>query len=153
MFVVRKINYRPWPVKVVFQEADAAGVIQSLEQTFIGHFRPFSEAEFEAVSAQVRGDDKPGDLPLAELLRRNASLFGSLMSGWSGVADASGVPLPYSTEALCELVTGPDGLAISAGINTALSEIRFGAAAAKNLPTSGGDGPAPAPAGVAQSGQ
>lgn len=151
MFVVRKINYRPWPVKVVFQEADAAGVIQSLEQTFIGHFRPFSEAEFEAVSAQVRGDDKPGDLPLAELLRRNADLFGSLLSGWSGVADVNGVPLPYSTEALRELVTGPDGLVVSAAINVALGEIRFGAAAAKNSTTSGGDGRMPAPAEAAPS--
>lgn len=47
-------------------------------------------------------------------------------------------------EALTGWVCGPDGLALSAGLNAALSEIRFGVAPAKNLPTSPALGPAPA---------
>lgn len=156
MFVPRKLRHRPWPITVTLQELGADGEIVEVQHTFIGHFRAFSEAEYKALIDELNGvtpvadgaaaepaepAKTPADMPLAEILKRNARLFGDLLVGWGEVEGEDGLPIPFDSEALAAMVTGPDGLAISAGINTALMEIRFGKAAVKNSQTSAKPGP------------
>lgn len=151
MFIVRKLNHRPWPVVVKLQSANEAGEIVIDEQRFIAHFAAFSEADYKQLIDELNGPDSTpaADLPVAELLERNAKLFSRLIVGWSNeVRDEAGQPLPYSFEQLRALVTGPDGMAISAAINVALAEIRFGSASAKNSPTSAAPGQPPAASGA-----
>lgn len=156
MFVPRKLRHRPWPISVTLQELGADNQVVEKTSTFIGHFKPFSEGEYKALVDEINGVSPPpeeaeaapaepvkppADLALAEVLERNAKLFGSLLGGWEQVNDEDGNAMLFSTEALAAMVTGPDGLAISAGINTALMEIRFGKAAVKNSQTSAKPGP------------
>lgn len=163
-FTLRKLKHRPWPVTVKLLEADEAGEVKENEFTFVLHFKPFTEAEFkvafEAAHAEqappdaekvlvaepvpVADSEKPVDRPVALVLEKNSKLFARLVDGWGKVLTEDGPPAPYSPEALHALVTGPDGLAISAGILRALTELRFGVAPAKNLPTSAAPGPSPA---------
>lgn len=78
------------------------------------------------------------------VLRRNAAIFSRVLTGWGAeVRDENGASIPYSAEALSALVTGPDGRAVSVGINEALGQIRFGVAPQKNDATSPVPGPAP----------
>lgn len=144
MFKIRKLNHRPWPVTVTALECDeATGEVLAIEQKFIAHFKPFSESEFmkirDAAQASVplpEGVDVDSP-PMEITLARNAALFARIICGWGPeVTDESGQPVPYSTEALSELVTGPDGIAFSAGLSQALMEVRFGIAPAKNSKTS-----------------
>lgn len=177
-FIVRKTKHRAWPVTVTLLVGDDAGQVQAVKNTFVAHFRPFSEAEFDALVTRIAADDPPCLEPLPEvdevlapdlapfevafergelaltaedaderpllsvILRRNAELFGSLIVGWGAeVRDEQGVSIPFSRATLAEMVTGADGVAISAGINTALGELRFGVAPAKNAETSPAPGP------------
>lgn len=140
-FKVRKLNHRPWPVTVKLQEGDAAGNVVETAQTFVVHVRPFTEAEhadmmvaLDAAWPLPEGRDR---LDLKSILVRNADYFARLVVGWGPeVTDEAGLPLPYSSEALTALVTGPDGLALSAALNQAVNELRFGIAPAKNSATS-----------------
>lgn len=141
-FKIRKTAYRAWPVSVTLQEGDAAGNVTNVTQTFVAHFKPFSERDFaEALTDVETFHPAPAVVPPASepvlsfelILVRNADLFGRFVTGWgSEVTDESGNPIPYSTEALSDLVTGPDGLAVSAGFAAAFNELRFGRAAEKN---------------------
>ena len=148
-FTIRKTKHRAWPVSIALLEADAAGNVQEHISTFVAHFRPFTEDEFETIRKGVVAahpvldeQEKPvvetdERVPLPVTLRRNADLFAALMVGWgSEVTDEMRQPIPFSAAALAALVTGPDGLAVSVGINTALGQLRFGIAPAKNEPTS-----------------
>lgn len=163
-FTLRQLKYRPWPVTVKLLEADAAGEVSAHEFTFVLHFKPFTEAEFKA-ALEAAGDEKPlasdaepvpvadsekpAERPISLLLEKNSQLFARLVDGWGKVLGEDGQPAPYSPEALHALVTGPDGLAVSAGIHRALNELRFGIAPAKNSPTSAAPGPNPAAVEVA----
>lgn len=147
-FKVRKTPYRAWPVTVRLLEGDAAGNVATLEQTFVAHFKPFSEAEYAEIVAAVEQlhpaaarEEKDGKAPNhAAALARNANFFGRVLVGWgSEVQDADGNPLPFSQGALADLVTGPDGLAISGALVQAIGELRYGVAPEKNLK------PSPAP--------
>ena len=154
-FTVRKIAYRPWPITVTLMEADAAGVVHEVENTFIGHFGAFSEDEFEKImkasESAVPAPTVPGveamdvkdvPLPISVVLRRNAAIFSHVLVGWGQeVRDEHGASIPYSEETLFDLVTGPDGRAVSIGINAALAQIRFGVAPQKNVETSPAPGP------------
>ena len=154
-FTVRKITHRPWPVTVTLMEADAAGVVHEVENTFVGHFRAFTEEDFEAVMKESAvavpallatgaetSSSQEERLPLPVVLQRNAFIFSRLMVGWgTEVRDEHGASIPYSAEALSALVTGPDGRAVSIALNTALSQIRFGVAPEKNVETSPAPGP------------
>jgi len=162
-FVVRKSKSRPWPVTVTLQVGDDEGNVQVVEQKFVGYFRPFSEAEFRTILDEETARDgltvveeriaPAGDssalpaMPLppvptpAEGLETNARIFARLLDGWGKVLDESKVPIPYSKAALTALVTGEDGMAFSAGINHALTQMRFGVAPAKNAVTSLAPGP------------
>lgn len=46
---VRKSANRAWPVRVALQECDAAGVVNEVEQTFVAHFKPITEADRQAL--------------------------------------------------------------------------------------------------------
>lgn len=153
-FIVRKLKFRPWPVTVAQQDCAADGTVTQTESTFVGHFAPFTEEQFQAladagdaaypVPPKVDGEPKKSR-DMKDMLARNALIYAGLLVGWGAeVRDEGDQPLPFSAEALTALIVGPDGLAISTGLNKALDEIRFGMAPAKNLPTSPAPGPAPA---------
>lgn len=146
---IRKINHRPWPVTVRIPVCDeATGQVNELEQTFIAHWKAFSESTLKAIFEEADRRFPPpaggGTPPLDVALEKNAHVFAQLLTGWSAVRDEAGNDIPYTEEALAGWVCGPDGLALSAGLNASLSEIRFGVAPAKNSPTSPAPGPAPA---------
>lgn len=153
----RKAGYRAWPVTVTLHLCDeASGAVVEEKACFVAHFTHFSEAGYVAALERAKAavpapEGADGErLPIYLALARNAHLFAALMCGWGGeVVDDDGNPLPYSAEALAALVTGADGLAVSAGISNAIAQIRFGQAPEKNLnpsPSPGqgcGEGAAP----------
>lgn len=135
-YIVRRAEFRPWPVTVRLNVCGADGVVTPVEQTFVGRFKPFTEAEHEAICAEVdQAFPKPEDGAPSQraILERNAAYFARVMVGWEGVEDESGAPLPWSPEALAGMVAGPDGHAISEGLFVAVAEIRAGVAPLKNL--------------------
>lgn len=146
MFKIRRPQTRAWPVTVLLLSCCAAsGAIVETAQTFIAQFKSFSEKEFAAAveAANVAhplaaGETSPS---MALMLQRNAHLFAALIVGWDGVNAEHGAPMAFSVAALTELVTGPDGVTLSRGINDALNQLRFGNAPEKNSSTS------PAPGG------
>lgn len=144
-YVVRKTAYRAWPVRFTLLVCDNDGNVTEVESGFVLHFRPFTEAEYEDIVARARGDDtrSPEDIPLSEILERNARIFGELTVGWSKLAGDDGGAQAYSREMLTALVTGHDGRAISIGIHQAIAEIRFGVAPVKNSNASPAPGPTP----------
>lgn len=147
MFYVKKIDYRPWPVTVVQRVCDTVGNVVESENTFVAHFKPFSEAEFVAIVDQVDADlnIELADRTLSDNLERNARLFPELIVGWGDeVRGEFGNPLPFTRDLLAEMVTGSDGLSISIAINKAIEEIRFGIGPRKNLTTSPQPGQTPA---------
>lgn len=144
---IRKITHRPWPVTVRIPVCDeTTGQVAELEQTFIAHWQAFSESTLKAVFEEADRHFPPpaagSVLPLDVALKKNAWVFAQLLTGWSAVRDESENDIPYTEEALTDWVCGADGLALSAGLNASLSEIRFGVAPAKNSPTSPAPGPA-----------
>ncbi len=150
-FTVRKTTFRRWPVSITVLESDAAGNVQQVVSTFVGHFRPFTEGDFDAAYKAAiaqfprpEGAETDENTPIKVVLQRNAAIFGALMVGWGDeVRDEQGQSIAFSTEALAALVTGPDGLAVSKGINAAISQFRFGYAPEKNALTSPTPGPMP----------
>ncbi len=153
MFKIRKINHRPWPVTIALKTCDDDGEFSESQQVFIAHFRAFREADLiehvKAAEAAHPTPDGGDELPVALLLRRNAHLFCALIEGWRDIGDDEGAAIPYTPDALTALVTGPDGLAVSTGLNQAVAEIRFGIAPKKIAPTSPAPGPTPTGAAVA----
>lgn len=159
-FTVRKTTHRPWPVSITLLESDAAGNVQEVVNTFVGHFSPFTEDEFDAAykaakalypvpdnaddAGESRTEKTDESTPIKIVLQRNAAIFAEVMVGWGPeVRDEQGQSIPFSTAALTALVTGPDGLAVSKGINAAINQFRFGYAPAKNALTSPVPGPTP----------
>lgn len=149
MLKVRKLDYRPWPVTVTLQECiEATGEVKEVSNTFIAHFKPFTEQDLKAAREEaVAAHPAPAgveedQLPLALMLQRNATFFALLVRGWGKeVVDEAGQPIPYSAEMLASLVTGPDGIPISAGLNAAIFQIQYGLAPQKNSGTSPSPGP------------
>lgn len=140
-FQVRKASHRAWPVTVKLQDCHPNGDVYEVEQSFVGHFRAFTEAEYKAIVAEVEAiyPPQPEGTPIdfSQTLTRNAEFFARLIVGWGPeVADENGQTLLFSTDALKAMITGPDGMAISAGLAVAVGQLRFGAAPAKNSPTS-----------------
>lgn len=150
MFKVRRLAYRPWPVTIsLLQCNEANGTVSAVENTAVFHFSPFTEEEFQANRKEVLekfelsdNDGSTDNLPMEEVLRFNAELFGRIIVGWGQeVQDENGAPVPFSKEILAGMITGLDGSPISAGINKAITEIRFGVAPVKNSKTSPEPGP------------
>lgn len=154
-FTLRKLKYRPWPVTVTLVESDEAGVVSENKLVFVVHFNPLSEADIKAAFDEEVGEEKlaaggddakPVERSVALILEKNSRLFARFICGWSKVQDEEGVAVPFSPAALHALIVGPDGLAVSAGLQTALNELRFGLGAAKNSQNSVEPGQAPVPA-------
>lgn len=150
-FIARKTKYRAWPVTVITQVLnEATGEVTEVSSKFIGYFKPFTESQFgDIVDALDQEFPPPADLDgkrdmdVPRMLERNAKLFGQLLDGWNGVRDEDGEALTFSKETLADLVIGPDGLVISAALNKAIYELRWGIAPAKNSEPSPGPGLAP----------
>lgn len=144
-FRVRKIEHRPWPVAVKMLSGTPDGEVVETVATFVAHWRPFTEKEFADLLTEAEVTyPVSGDAPLTygTLLLRNAHLFSGLMVGWGPeVVDEAGQPIPFSREALVSMVTGPDGLALSAGIHASLYQLRHGFAPEKNSNASPVPGP------------
>ena len=148
MFKIRKIFNRPWPVTVTQNTCDLAGEITETQSTFVAIFKSFTEESLAALQKDAEGlfpaTAKDGSPSINESMQRNAHVFAQVLEGWGPeVVDEEGVSVPFSTEALNSLVKGPDGVLISTGLFTALGQIRFGAAPAKNAKTSPPLGPTP----------
>lgn len=144
-FKVRKAAFRAWPVTVKLAESDAQGNIVETEQKFVAHWQPISEKQRQQLVADLDALFPPpsdaGVQDLAKVLERNAAYFRERLCGWGPeVQDEAGNPLPFSAEALTGLVTGEDGLAISAALNLADIDLRYGLGARKNSPTSAAPG-------------
>lgn len=149
-FKVRKLDYRPWPVTVTQRDCQSDGSVAESQVVFIGHFKYFTEDDVMAARAEVFGTGTEEELAaaaasrlLADEARLQAKFHASLMCGWAEITDEAGQPLPWSEDKLIELATGPDGMAIRAGLSQALLEIRFGIAPQKNGSTSPAPGPLP----------
>lgn len=140
-FKVRKLNHCPWPVTVKLLESDAKGCVVGVEQTFVAHWKTTSEAERKAIAEAL---DEAYPIPAgrtaldnATALQRNAAYFCKLIVGWGDeVKDEAGLSIPFSTDVLAAMITGPDGMAISLGLINADSQIRYGVAPEKNSKTS-----------------
>lgn len=151
MLKIRKLNYRPWPVTVTLVECDeTTGEVTEVKHTFVGHFRPFDEAELLAHRRECFGDEdgdenkkRLGGLSVVEYNALEAQFFARLMCGWGGVADEDEASLPYSEQALAALVCGRDGAAVRRALNVAVNELRFGLAPRKNAVPSPAPGPQP----------
>lgn len=143
-YIVRKSQFRPWPVTVRLNVADDQGVVTPVEYVFIGHFKPFTEAEHanlvEEIDDMFEKPEGKDVLPRATVLKRNAAYFGRLLGGWGGVVDEAGAEIAYSLAALTDMVTGPDGWQISEGVFEAIAQIRNGSAPEKNSLTSAAPG-------------
>lgn len=154
--IVRKTTSRAWPATVAMLVCDeATGEVTETKQTFIAHWKAFTEDDIAAARALARTQhpapaafaaveeaDDWAKLPVALLLKRNAAVFRQLLCGWgSELRDESNTPIPFGAEALTALVTGPDGLAVSRGLSDALGQLRFGTAPEKNSAPSPSLGP------------
>lgn len=153
-FVARKTAHRSWPVTFILKEYDAESKeVRDQSVTVIFLWKLFNERMFDQLMGDVNkrfplpvqqpeGEAQkaqPKEPTIAEALDRNAALFEQLIGGWLDVIDDDGNALPFSAEELKALITGPDGLAITAGLSEALGQIRFGNAPRKNSE------PSPAP--------
>lgn len=112
------------------------------EWRFTGIFKVLPEEDFEAWDdlpegadrrlSEVPADNAQSDVPkgtdrkLSEVLADNARKFAGVLVGWDEVTDPAGRPVTFTAALLEEQVCGPRGLALSAGINKALQQIRFG---------------------------
>lgn len=154
-FKVRKAAVRKWPVTVTFLDGDDAGNVTEQRFTFVAHFKPLTEKQYKEVDAKVEAEfPLPKPLPPAEegsmevreapappgndyRQARHAFFFSLLLCGWGNeVTDEAGLPIPFSTEALTEIITGPDSDPIVMGLFIAYGQFRRGEAPAKNSPTS-----------------
>lgn len=128
----------PWPVDV---RVPAAGGT-FITRRFTALINVLSESEYQrlldvpapasidvglsGVNVSVAATAPQPEKTEKEHLEDNAQLFPRFIAGWDGVAQADGTPVPYSTQALADLVTGPYGKAVSAGLWRAVSEVRHG---------------------------
>jgi hypothetical protein len=124
----------PWPVDV---RVPAAGG-EFVTQRFTALIKVLSEAEYQTLLAVPEpAPAKPApDAPAApaapektekEHLEDNAQLFPSFIAGWgTDVQTPDGKPVPFSVQALKDVVTGPHGKAVSAGLWHAVYEVRHG---------------------------
>lgn len=116
----------PWPVDV---RVPAAGG-EFVTRRFTALINVLSEAEYEtllAVPAPAPDALAAPEKTEKQHLEDNARLFPALIAGWGAdVQTPDGQPVPFSAKALADVVTGPHGKAVSAGLWCAVSEVRHG---------------------------
>lgn len=122
----------PWPVDVRVPVAGG----EFVTQRFTALMNVLSEKDHAALQATLVPElppavpGEPATVGVAkteaEHLADNARLFPSFVAGWEGVTHADGTPVPFSIKALADLVTGPHGKAVSAGLWQAVAEVRHG---------------------------
>lgn len=124
-----------WPVRV---QIPLDGGFQ--EQEFIGRFRVLPEEAFAALFP----DRKPAELAerlWTDVLTENAKAIPQVLVGWN-VRDEKGKPV--SIHVLPELLVGPYGKWLAAGLRTAIMQIRVGIPATRTPgATEGNSQPAP----------
>lgn len=116
-----------WPVK--FKVPASGGVL--VEQGFTGHFRHLDDDAFRVLTEETH-PVQPG-ASTAEVLRRNAAIFASLLVDWDDVTTADGVKVPIGDPEvagdrvnLVRLVTGRHGRFVSTGLWEALTKLQLG---------------------------
>ena len=112
----------PWPVDVRVPAAGGEFVIQR----FTALLNVLSEKEHADLHASLTPAPDAQDKTEADHLADNARLFSFLVAGWEGVMHADGTPVTFSSTKLADLVTGPHGKAVSAGLWQAVAEVRHG---------------------------
>ena len=125
-----------WPVTV---ELPADGG-QKAEFRFFANIRVLPDSGYDALEP-AKSETPPG---ISEVLQHNARILPQLVTGWSGIRDASG---PVPIERLPQIIQeSPYGRALSKGLWRAVAEVRFGldaydgGAALGNSETSPADG-------------
>ncbi|GEM_PF-3208547 len=122
-----------WPVQV---RVPAQGGRFEIHQ-FSALIRVLSEDEFDELGSTAKKlpQDEAVDAkaaavrrPMKEILAENADLFAKVVFDWGEeVRDAKGEVVPFSQETLAAQVKGPFGGPLSAGLWTAINEVRVGA--------------------------
>lgn len=105
---------------------------------FSATFRVLSETALDALLGRAKDDATEPDIetgaPLAEVLARNADKFAQVVVGWAGVKRSDGTTVAFTEAALRAQITGPRGVALSAGLWLALNEVRYGARLGNSAP-------------------
>lgn len=113
----------PWPVDV---RVPAAGGT-FITRRFTARINVLSESDYQRLLDAPAADPAAPEKTEKEHLEDNARLFPSFIAGWGkDVQTPDGQPVPFSIQALADLVTGPYGKAVSAGLWRAVSEVRHG---------------------------
>ena len=141
LFVIDPKPVVDWPV-IVKLPADGGTFA---EYQFTAKIRVLSPAEYTALASAIKsstaepieGADKVSATPgMQDLLKENVRQFATLVVGWDGPVDSFGNPVPFTPALLEEQVTGPRGVELSAGLWTAISEIRRGERLKNSAPPS-----------------
>lgn len=80
---------------------------------------------WDALFARHAGASEDGEL--SDIYRQNARLYADVFTGWDGVQDEAGQPLPLSQAALEAALLSVDGPQVNAALQRAVHELRFGA--------------------------
>lgn len=149
-FVILENPTVRWPVNV---RVPVDGGFE--EWRFTGVFRVLTEEEFDAwgVKPAIEAIDPSAPAPepveaparpLSQVLADNADKFAQVLVGWDDVTDANGQSIPFTAGVFKAQVTGPNGRALSVGINTALAQIRYGVSPDQPGAALGNSAPPPA---------
>lgn len=121
----------PWPVHIdVVREDGTVG-----QEVFRAHFVRMPESEFETLFAPIEPVQGEG------LRAHNRKMIHRIMRGWADVVGADGKPIPYSAEAVDQLLDFPNiGLAMT------VAYVGFHRAQPKEREKNSGPSPAGSPA-------
>lgn len=92
---------------------------------FTGRFKVLAESDWTQLMDESSVADP--ELALPETLELNAKKFAEVLVGWKDVTRPDGSAVPFTAGALRTQIVGPRGVALSAALWLALSEIRYGA--------------------------
>ena len=114
-FVISSSPTVRWPVTVKIP-----GDGGMTESRFDARIRVFSEQEYDDLLPKaVDGNRSP-----EEVLAENAACLPKFILDWDGVTDDQDNPIPIAR--LPEILQGPYGIPLSAGLWRAISEVRLG---------------------------
>lgn len=107
-----------WPVTVKLPTDGG----EYVEWSFTASFKRLAEDDYLALLERHKADDDT----FAAQQRANAGIFGELLTGWADVVAPDQTPITFSEGLLRTMLTGADGMHISAGLYQAYNEIRLG---------------------------